>query len=383
MRRCVPWIGLLFLSSLGACDKQTESRLPGAVNHSPQITSVSVRPTRVLALQQISAICVARDVDQDFLKFGWSASRGRFPAGNQLPFVTWESPPAVGMETLRVWVTDFEDTVSSELEVEVQHVASPESLSFSNGRTVVSLAWPGVSDSTIDGWSGYEVYVAPRSMIGLSEQEILAYRLTADPIEYLFSRVTSLEPGNVIYCQVRSRRDYEGIVERAASGPEISTAVRLDGFSVDPASGETSPLYEIKGKRGAFGLHLPGGQIEPLDPAQRDRFDLYVGSSDAQDGPGTLMLKSPSRLAYADPAWGGRVTGLWALDGDWNTPSPPENPPLTTEIAISLNAVYGIYTADGHYGKIWVLPDNRTGIYPNRRIWIKWAWQPISGYPRF
>lgn len=383
MQRYVPWISALVLLGLGACDKHTESRIPGAENHPPQITSVSVRPTRVLADQQVLAVCVARDVDQDFLKFGWSASAGNFPSGHQLSVVTWESPPSLGVQTLRVWATDFEDTVSSEIEVDVTRVISPDTLDFSNGINVISLNWSGVTDSTVDGWTGYEVFAAPRSLIGLSEAEILPYRITDGPILFMSSRVSPLEPGNVIYCQVRSRRDYEGVIERASSGPEISSAVRLDGFAVDPASNETSPLYEVKGRRGAFGLHIPGGQIEPLDPAMRERFDLYIGTRDSLDGPGGLMLKSPSRLSYADQAWIGRVTGFWRMDGDWSTPVPPENPPLSTEIEVELNAVYGIYTADGHYGKVWVLPDDRTGIFPNRRIWIKWAWQPIPGYPRF
>ncbi len=285
-----------------------------------------MRPARVLAFQQVLAVCAARDADQDFLKFGWSASAGEFPAGNQSSIVTWKSPPSVGKQTLTVWATDFEDTVSADLEVDVAGVASPESLRFSNGVNVISLNWAGVSDSTIDGWSGYEVFVAPRSMIGLSEAEILPYLVSPSPILLRSSRVTPVEPGNVIYCQVRSRRDYEGVVERAPSGPEISSAVRLDGYAVNAVTGETSPLYEVKSLRGAFGLHVPGGQIEALDPAQRERFDIYIGSSGAEDGPGDLMLKSPSRLAYADPSWSGRVTGIWPLDGDWSTPVPPENP---------------------------------------------------------
>jgi hypothetical protein len=383
MRQCLPWFGILSVCLLGACDKQTQDHLPGAENHPPQITLVAVRPARVLAFQQVLAVCAARDADQDFLKFGWSASAGEFPAGNQSSIVTWKSPPSVGKQTLTVWATDFEDTVSADLEVDIAGVASPESLRFSNGVNVINLNWAGVSDSTIDGWSGYEVFVAPRSMIGLSEAEILTYLVSPNPMLLRSSRVTPVEPGNVIYCQVRSRRDYEGVVERGQSGPEISSAARLDGYAVNAVTGETSPLYEVKSLRGAFGLHIPGGQIEALDPAQRERFDIYIGSSGAEDGPGVLMLKSPSSLAYADPSWSGRVTGIWPLDGDWSTPVPPENPSLSTEVTIGLNEVYGIYTADGHYGKIWILPDDRVGIYPNRRLWVKWAWQPIQGYPRF
>jgi hypothetical protein len=383
MRRCIPWIGIYVLLNLFGCAKETERRVPGSQNHPPQITSVTVRPNRVLALHQVYVLCIARDVEDTYLKFRWQATAGDFPAGNQLPGVTWKSPPTLGSQTLKVWVTDYKDTVSTEIVVEVSRVASPDTLAFSNGINVVSLKWPGVADSTIDGWSGYEVYLAPRSMVGMSEQDLSAYRITSSPTPWLTYRISPLEPGNVVYCQVRSRRDYLGIVERAASGPEIETAVRPDGFASDPHSGETTPLYEVKSRRGAFGLHLPGGEIEPLDPSQRDQFDLYVGSSGPEDGPGTLQLKSPSGLSYADPAWSGRVTGFWRLDGDWSTPIPPENPPLESSVPVVLNAVYGLYTADGHFAKIWVLPDDRTGIYPNRRVWIKWAWQPIPGYPRF
>ena len=383
MRRCAPWIGLLVLLGLVSCDKQTKSRTPGAENHSPQVVSVSVRPTRVLASEQVLVSCTARDADQDFLKYWWTAAAGDFPSGNQLPTVTWAAPPQVGLHVLKVFVTDFVDTVNADLNIDIKRVDPPSSLLYSNGINVVTLTWPGVTDSTVEGWSGYEVFVAPQSMAGMPEAELLTHRVSPGAILGLSFRVTPLEQGDIVYCQIRSRRDYGNVTERSADGPEISTAVRLDGFARDPASGETIPLYEVKSRRGAFGLHIPGGQIEPLDPDQRDRFDLYLGSSDAEDGSGEMMLKSPSLLAYLDPTWSGRVTGFWKLDGDWSTPEPPESPPLTTQVPVQLNSVYGFYSADGHYGKIWVLADDRTGVFPNRRIWIKWAWQPIPGYPRF
>lgn len=365
--------GLLLVAATAACDKETKP-LPPPANRSPEITSIEVRPGRVLADQDAFVTCRARDRDADFLKFTWSATAGSFPSGNSRSTVRWRTPIPRFPVTVTCVVTDFIDTVQASLVIPIDRVVGPDTLRFINGSNVIELSWPESRDAGDENWRGYEVFAAERSMDGLPEDSLLLYRVTFDPIERLSHRITSVALGVERYYAIRSRRDYGGFVERSASGPEIATAPRLDGFG-------GAPLYEIRSRRGAKGIHLPDGSVAPVDDAAVTRVDLYLGTSDPQDNGGALTLKSPDRLSYRDPAWAGRVTGFFDLEGDWSVPVPPEDAPLVREIAVVKDAVIGVVTPEGHFGKLRVL--ELSGSPPERRLEYQWAWQPIPGYPRF
>ncbi len=374
MRRILCGFGILLSIALPACDKETKTVDPGQKNHAPEVTALFTRPGRVLASQQVTAICQARDEDRQFLKFWWSASAGSFPAGNAISSVTWVSPPVIAPQTLQVWVTDFIDTVTARMDVSVARVAAPESLRFVNGANLVNLSWSAGPDSAVEFWSGYEVFAAPHSLAGLPLDSVLAYRITGLPLTRLEYRITNAVAGNLLYCHIRSRRDYLGLVERSEAGPEIDTAARLDGFG--PA-----PLFEVASRRGPAGIHLPGGTVETLDAAQRDRIDLYLGTSDPRDQGGSLLLKSPSLLAYRDPAWADRVTGFADLGSVWDVAVPPAEGAYAQELPLKAGGIYALRTADDHFAKIRIL--ELRGSPPERRIEFQWAWQPKPGYPRF
>lgn len=366
-------LGLLLVAATSACDKETKP-LPPPGNRSPEILEVLIRPDRVLADQDAYVSCRARDRDGDFLKFTWSASGGSFPSGNSRSTVRWRTPVSRIPYTVTCVVTDFIDTVHASLEVPIDRVAPPDTLSFINGSNVIELSWLEAADAGVENWRGYEVYAADRSMAELPEDSLLRYRITFEPIDRLNHRVTSVPLGARRYYTIRSRRDYAGFVERSATGPEIETAPRLDGFG-------RVPVYEIRSRRGAKGIHLPDGSVVPADAADVAGLDLYLGTSDAQDSGGMLMLKSPDRLAYRDPAWAGRVTGFFDLGNDWHLPAPPNDAVIVREIPVTKDDVIGVLTAEGHFGKIRIL--ELAGSSPERRIEFQWAWQPIPGYPRF
>jgi hypothetical protein len=367
-----PVVFALFACLPVGCSKQTKPS-PPAENNPPEILSIETLPERVLAAQRIFVSCKARDRDKEFMKFWWDATAGTFPSGNVLSTVTWISPPRLGPQNLRVWVTDFEDTTSGTLPIGVARVLPPDSTWFSNGANLIAVGWKPTTDAVVEHWTGYELYAAHHSLADAPPETLARYLRTPEPLTRLEFRLLSVMPGEKLFIHLRSRRDYEGVTERSDSGPEVDTAARLDGFG-------TASLYEVSSRRGPKGVHLPGGSVEPLDPGQTGRIDLYLGTSGATDGPGELRIKSPSLLAYRDPAWAGRVTGIQILGTDWDVPVPGESP-LLPEVPLVDKTIYALYTADGHYAKFRVLEVR--GSSPERRIEFQWAWQPLPGYPRF
>jgi hypothetical protein len=372
MRRIVPCLVALLLP-LAACDKETKPLRPSDRNFAPEILSIRVSVPRVLAGEEVSVVCSAQDRDDDFLGYSWVATAGTFPRGSVLASVGWRTPLVHETQTLTVTVTDFRDTVTASLPVDLLVVAPPENLNFVNGSTLVDLTWDRSQDETKEGWSGYMVYAAPRDLAGLSPDSIAGYQLHATPLPRLQFRASSLTPGVRTYFQVRSRRAYEGIVEISEDGPVVETASRPDGIG-------SEPVFEVRSRRGAKGIHLPGGTVELMDPSQVERIDLYLGTANLEDESGSLRLKSPSRLAYLDARWAQRVTGIQVVGQDWGLPVPPEDG-YVEEAPIVVGQVYALRTADGHYAKLRVA--ETTGAPPERRIEFQWAWQPIPGYPRF
>jgi hypothetical protein len=154
---------------------------------------------------------------------------------------------------------------------------------------------------------------------------------------------------------------------------EIDTASRLRGLAA-------LPLYEIESIRGSWGIHLPDGSVQPLDPAHVDMVDIYLGTDSPIDQGGLLRLKSPSLLAYRDPAWSTRTTGIQEIEEGWGEPIAPEDEYLD-QVPVAPGRVYAIRTPEGHYAKLHI--SQIPGAPPERRIWFQWAWQPLQGYPRY
>jgi hypothetical protein len=371
MRRFVPWLALALL--FGGCDKETKPQTPKERNFPPEIRAVSVQANRVLASQLVQVNCGAFDRDNDVLGYRWEASEGSFPFGRTSAISRWQTPPSLDTQTLSVIVTDLIDTVSADLEVSFVGVAPPGSLGFINGSTLVDLSWEACIDEEADAWTGYEVYASTQSLIGLPPESLGPYRLTPEPIKRRQFRVLAVTPGEKRYYQVRSRRDYAGLTEISTEGPEIDTASRLRGLAA-------LPLYEIGSVRGSSGIHMPDGSIQPLDPDRIDLVDVYLGTESPTDEGGPLRLKSPSLLAYLDPAWAERTTGIQEIEPDWGAPYAPEEGYLD-QVPARPGRVYAIRTPEGHYAKLHI--SQVPGAPPERRIWFQWAWQPLQGYPRY
>jgi hypothetical protein len=252
---------------LSSCDKETQPSSPGGRNFAPEILHLSVIQPRVHAFEEVNASCTARDRDGDFLAFWWETTAGTFPRGSVLSSVSWRTPTERGIETLTVTVTDFHDTVTADLPVTLATVVPPRNLQFINGATLIDLSWQGSLDESVEAWSGYELYLAPRDPAGLPPDSVAAYRVLSTPLGRRQYRVSPVTPGERVFLQVRSRRDYAGVVEISEDGPTIETATRLDGLGAEA-------LFEVRSRRGARGVRLPGGSVVTLDPAATGDVDL-------------------------------------------------------------------------------------------------------------
>jgi hypothetical protein len=375
MRRFLPALGLAAALAGLACSKETPTRIPVNENRSPEILGVDVNPQRVLAFHEIRVNCRARDKDNDRLHYEWEATGGTFPLGSQSSTVRWKSPAVGKQHTIRVSVSDLEETTSSSLVVPIVGILPPDTLTFTNGANLVTLFWPPSIDNDLEGWSGYEVFASDRDLADVPAEELAPYRLTSEPITRTEYRVSFASPGARKFYKVISRRDYEGVVERSSAGPQIETAPPVTGLNRDP-------LYEIGSRRGRSAVHLPGGEVEVIDPALKERFDFYLGTSSETDAGGALQLKSPSRLAYIEPSWAGRTTLFREVPEDWSGSIPPRAPDGYADVVpAKQGVVYAVYTAEGHYAKLRVL--ELRGASPERRIEFQWAWQPIEDYPRY
>ena len=359
------------------CSKSTQPVQPHG-NYPPAITAMSWRPTIVHAWELITVQCSTRDLNNDPLTYAWDASAGGFPSGTTLPAVAWRSPATFRPSVVRVTVSDGKDQVARDTTITISRMAPATGLVFVNGASSVDLRWGGTPDAGLDGFSGYEIFAGPRSFLSLPvDSAMMAYRLTRQPLTRQHYIDTLATPGQIRYYFVLARRDYEGVTERAETGPEIDTAARPDGYG-------DLPLYEVQSpNHHPMGVRLSDGTLQPIDPNGRDQVDLYLGRAEAQDRSGELRLKSPSLLAYRDPAWADRVTSIWPIGSDldaWSVPVPPDTSAVQ-EISVTINGVYAIRTADGHYGKIQI--SSLGASAPNTFSYYHWAWQPILNYPRF
>lgn len=81
------WRVLLFLFVClpTGCSKETKpSEPPG--NAPPVILSVAVRPTRVLAAQEVIVSCRAQDPEKDLMKYSWEATGGTSRRATSAPW---------------------------------------------------------------------------------------------------------------------------------------------------------------------------------------------------------------------------------------------------------------------------------------------------------
>jgi hypothetical protein len=121
--------------------------------------------------------------------------------------------------------------------------------------------------------------------------------------------------------------------------------------------------------------------FRPDEPSIRDQIDLYIGTTDPEDGPGRLMFKSPDQLAYRHPDWADRNVQLKWLGDTWFIPE-TDSSGFAASVPLENKNVIAVLLPDGHFAKFQVTDSLKTA-YPYRQIQYRWAYQTIPGYPRF
>ncbi|MBK8229906.1 MAG: hypothetical protein IPK72_04800 [Candidatus Eisenbacteria bacterium] len=373
-------ISLLIAAGCGGGD--SSSPPPVIPNNPPTIERVYTLPARVHAAEEVVALVNARDRDGDRLKFRWEATRGEFPDGNVLAGSTWATPRARGRDTLYVHVSDAVDSVVGKVEVDLVLPAPPDSVSLVNASSLFTLSWQKSRDHGITHWAGYEVFVADRSLVGLSEAELLPYRLYDEPwtAPELTTRVSRLRDGRPLrigtkyYAHVRSLRRWDGLDERSLPSAELDLSPRPDWI--------LAVFPERRHLNGGLALDLSAGRARLLDPGDASGLaerDIYLDGG-REDGTGPLEMRSVSLLAGDNPAWGARVCLLKRIAGEPDV-STTSDDGWSTTVAVETGAVYALKTPEGNYAKLSVT--SVAGFAPNRHAHVSWAYQTIPGYRSF
>lgn len=373
-------ISLLIAAGCGGGD--SSSPPPVIPNNPPTIERVYTLPARVHAAEEVVALVNARDRDGDRLKFRWEATRGEFPDGNVLAGSTWATPRERGRDTLFVHVADAVDSVVGTVEVDLVLPAPPDSVALVNAGSLFTLSWRKSPDDGITHWAGYEIFVADRSLLGLSETELLPYRLHDEPwtAPELTTRVSRLRDGRPLrvgtkyYAHVRSLRRWDGKDERSLPSAELDLSPRPEWILAE--------FSERRHLNGGLALDLSAGRGRLLDPADASGVaerDVYLDGG-REDGTGPLEMRSVSLLAGENPGWGARVSLLKRIAGGRDVSTTTDDGWATT-VAVEAGAVYAVKTPEGNFAKVVV--SDVAGFAPNRHAHVFWAYQTIPGYPSF
>ena len=346
-------------------------------NDPPVIRRILMTPERAHAAEQINVRVEAVDGDPGTdLRYRWEVTRGSFPLGRTIPGVQWNTALERGIDTLTVRVTDLEDTVYASKVVELVLPAEPPSLSTVNFSNLADLRWAESIDDGIQHWKGYLVYAGQEDLRGRSEEELEPFLLDETPTRMTSRRVLGLEIGTRYFFHVRSVREYEGVVERGPLSEPIDMSPRPENL--------IAQVFEMARFTGGHGVDLSEQSrllLDPNDPSPLPDVDLYLGTSDFLDGPGTLMLKSVSLLSNRNEAWAGREVLIKSLEeAEWDVSTTTDDEWSTSAPAIR-DRVYAVKTPEGNYAKIRVT--DVQGGHPNRTVRLQVAYQTLSGYPNF
>lgn len=246
-----------------------------------------------------------------------------------------------------------------------------------NGSVDVTLRWPASPDEGIEGWQGYELYQGLHSLLEVPPESLAAYRVSAQPQTGRDARITGLLRGVRYYFAVRSIRHWSDQEQRSALDRQIDTA---------PFSYHIARMVELASPSGgaqAIDFSLGGERpLDPADPSGVANRDLYVGSSDTLDGPGTLCLKSVSLLGNRNAAWEARRVKIKFIGTDWSANGTSDSG-WGEKAEMVEGGVYAVLLPEGNYAKVQVVPGGISGSYPNRIVQLQCAYQPIANYPRF
>lgn len=369
-------LGALGLIALLAGSCGGESARPFVPeNDPPIIRGIFLVPNRVHAAEEISVRVDVVDPDDTDLRFRWDVTRGTFPLGRTIRAVQWNTALELGFDTLRVRVTDLEDTVYASLPVELVLPAPPARTTTTNFSNLADVTWPRSIDDGIDRWTGYLLYSGPEDLRNKTEEELGPFLLTAQPTRDTRRRVLGLETGVRYFFHVRSVRTFEGIVEYGELSVPAEMSPRPENL--------IAQLFEAGRFNGGHGVDvstLARVAVDPGDPSPLPGVDVYVGTTDALDGAGGLQLKSVSLLANRDPAWGAREVLIKELGDDWAISTTTDDEWLTA-VPAARDRVYAVKTPEGHYAKLRIT--DVQGAHPNRSVRLQVAYQTLPDYPSF
>lgn len=386
-RRALPSVGSLLsfwlaISGLAACGSDSDPPPFVDVNDPPIVERIYTVPARAHAAERVILRADVDDPDSDPIAFIWNASRGEFPKGVISAAPIWATAGTRGVDTVEVMIDDGKHQVVARAAIELVLPLPPSALSSVNFARLSDVSWRASPDEGMDLWRGYEVFAADRSLVGLSEAEVIPLRVSVDPVGA--SRIfrvrrlaggAELQIGRRYYVHVRSLRVLPNGDERSLMGEEIVFAPRPDWT--------TSQFNELQSGRGAAALDLSTGSVRLLraeDAAGLSERDIYFGTSDPDDGPGVAVVKSISRLSNRNPAWAGRVLQMKHLGRDW-TVSTATDGGWAEELPVVVGDVLALRTPEGNWVKLRVT--GLTGVHPNRALSVQWAYQTIPGFANF
>jgi len=364
---------VLFLAT--ACGKETTVDPVVEENTPPRIERILIRADRVHAAEDVSVSVVTDDVDGDRLRYRWSATRGEFPIGPGTSGTVWRTARQRGVDTLRILVYDFEDSVRAVLPVPLVLPAGPESLGTTSFSNQIDVLWDRSGDDGISNWVGYDVFMDTASLVGKTLEELELLRVNAEPVRGTRHRVLGLQTGQKYFFEVRSRREYDGTIEQSEFVEETDAAPRPDG---------TVSFFRELQSVTPVAFDISAGRVRSInvsDPTRLADYDLYLGTTEPDDlGEFDLVFKSVSELGSRNAGWAERVVQIKPLGFDWSVAETDDEGWGTTAI-LEDERVYAVKTPEGNYGKFQVT--GRNGFFPNRNVWILWAYQTLPGYPKF
>ena len=372
-------VGFAALIVAQGCGGDSSTHPPVINNNPPVIERMYTIPPRVHAAEEVTVLANITDADNDRLTFRWTCTRGTLPDGNVQGSTTWQTPSTRGRDTLRVRVADAADTVIGFLTVDLLLPGAPPRVTLINASSLLEVHWDRSLDQGINGWQGYEIFVADHSLAGLSDEQVLPFRLRDTPfnepsLALRISRLrdgTSLRVGTKYFVHLRSLRSFEGMTERSEPSVEVNGSPRPEWVQAQ--------FTELNHRLGASALDLSTGRMLSLDPADASGIasrDLYLdGGID-----GALELRSVSRLSEVNPAWSARAAQIKPLGEDWEVSTTTDDG-WSDAVEIQEDGVYAIKLPEGNYAKVRVA--DITGFAPNRQIQVVWAYQTIPSYPSF
>ncbi len=251
--------------------------------------------------------------------------------------------------------------------------AAPTNVRVANGDQNITIRWDASTNESDSDFKRYNIYRGTSSLIGVSEDQLdqLGYKVgTATSADRSFT--TTVANGTLYYFHVRGEKN-DGTLSHPSD--EKRGAGRLEG--------EGKIIFEFA-STGDSGFDFSEGSVVALIETNPDRFDLtdiYLGTSDANDDPGSpLSLKSPELLERLNGGWSGKAAGLKFLGTDWSANTTTAEG-FDDQVGLLTDAIYVIKTPLSNYVKLQVTSID--GTAGTRSITFRYAFQPTPNLIQF